>query len=75
MLHTVGIVNPAERDNTAVHSAYNESRALLSFYADWKDDAPVDEKRQAKLGLIDVTERLGQIVGPDGGSYFNEANP
>ncbi|WEW60423.1 hypothetical protein PRK78_005909 [Emydomyces testavorans] len=74
-LPLVGKVNSAERDNTAAHSIWKQSRALMSFGANWKDDAPADEKRRGKLDLVEISKRLGQIVGPDGGTYLNEANP
>ncbi|KAK2741352.1 hypothetical protein FQN57_005636 [Myotisia sp. PD_48] len=68
-------VNSAERDNTAVHESFKDSRGLLNFGANWADDAPPEEKRQAKLTLIELTKRLVEIVGKDTGTYVNEANP
>lgn len=76
----VGKVNPAERANTAVHPAWLDSRAVFSLSTDWADDAPEDEKRALRLQLVEVSRRLGRIVGEgEGGSgvgtYVNEANP
>ncbi|KAI2300146.1 hypothetical protein LOZ07_001706 [Ophidiomyces ophidiicola] len=71
----IGKVNPAERDNTATHPAWKYSRALLSFSANWKDDASADEKRRAQLQLVEISKKFSEIVGPDGGTYLNEANP
>ncbi|KAK2850642.1 hypothetical protein FQN49_005465 [Arthroderma sp. PD_2] len=71
----IGQVNSDERDNTASHSSYKESRALLSFSANWTDDAPEEEKRRAKMTLIELTKRFAEIVGKDTGTYLNEANP
>ncbi|EEP82063.1 predicted protein [Uncinocarpus reesii 1704] len=65
----IGKVDATERDNTAAHSIWKESRALLGWSANWTDDAPVDEKRKAKLDLVEISRRLGEIVGPEGGSY------
>jgi hypothetical protein len=71
----VGKVNSAERDNTAVHPVWKDSRALLAIGTDWPDDAPAEEKLRKKTEAVRVSKRLGQIVGPDGGTYVNEANP
>ncbi|KAI1974981.1 hypothetical protein LOZ51_002484 [Ophidiomyces ophidiicola] len=71
----IGKVNPAERDNTATHPAWKYSRALLSVSANWKDDASADEKRRAQLQLVEISKKFSEIVGPDGGTYLNEANP
>ncbi len=71
----VGKVNPAERDNTAVHPAWKDSRAILSIGTDWADDASAEEILSKKQQAVEVSKRLGEIVGPDGGTYVNEANP
>jgi hypothetical protein len=71
----VGKVNPTERDNTAVHPAWKDSRALFALGTDWADDAPAEEKLSKKLQSIEISKRLGEIVGPEGGTYVNEANP
>lgn len=42
---------------------------------DWADNASESEKRQKKLRAVEVSKRLTEIVGEDGGTYFNEANP
>ena len=71
----IGKVNSAERDNTAVHTIWKESRAILSFGADWADDTPSNEKQRRKLELVEATKKLAEISGPRGGTYMNEANP
>ncbi|PGH10691.1 hypothetical protein AJ80_07447 [Polytolypa hystricis UAMH7299] len=71
----IGKVDAKERDNTAVHPIWKESRAVFSMSADWKDDAPLDVKRRMKQDLVRISERLGELVGEDGGTYVNEANP
>ncbi|ERF73264.1 hypothetical protein EPUS_03096 [Endocarpon pusillum Z07020] len=71
----IGKVNSAERDNTAVHPTWKDSRALFSLGTDWADDASAEEKLRKKLQAVEISKRLGDIVGPDGGTYVNEANP
>jgi hypothetical protein len=71
----VGKVNPTERDHTAVHPTWKDSRALFTLGTDWADDAPAEEKLSKKLQAIEISRRLGEIVGPEGGTYVNEANP
>lgn len=71
----VGKVNSAERDNTAVHPAWKDSRAVFSLGTDWADDASAEEKLRKKKQAVEISKRLGEIVGPDGGTYVNEANP
>ena len=71
----VGKVNSAERDNTAVHPAWKDSRAVFSLGTDWVDDASAEEKLRKKRQAVEVSKRLGEIVGPNGGTYVNEANP
>lgn len=68
-------MNPAERNNTAVHPIWNEGRGIFSLGTDWADDAPAEEKLRKKKEAVEVSKRLGEIVGPDGGTYVNEANP
>lgn len=78
ILRPVGKVNPAERANTAVHPAWLDGRAVFSLSTDWADSAPEDEKRALRLQLVEVSRRLGEIVGESeggGGTYVNEANP
>lgn len=41
----------------------------------WADEASEDEKRRRKFRAVEVSKRLAQIVGTDGGTYLNEANP
>lgn len=71
----IGAVNPAERANTAVHPIWARSRALFSFSADWAENASDAEKRRKKKMLVEMSKRLGNIVGKDTGTYINEANP
>lgn len=58
-----------------MHPIWEESRALFSLSGDWEDDAPEEEKLKIKQGLVEISKRLGDIVGKDGGTYINEANP
>ncbi|KMP02044.1 hypothetical protein CISG_09300 [Coccidioides immitis RMSCC 3703] len=71
----IGKVSSAKRDETSTHPIWEQSRALLSFAANWRDDASANEKRNAKLSLVEISKKLGDIVGPGGGTYVNEANP
>jgi hypothetical protein len=75
LINAVGKVNSVERDKTAVHPIWKESRAVFSIGTDWADDAPAEEKLRKKKQSIQVSKRLGEIVGPHGGTYVNEANP
>lgn len=68
-------MNSAERDNTAVHPAWKDSRALFSLGTDWAVDASAAEILRKKQQAIEASKRLEQIVGPDEGTYVNEANP
>jgi hypothetical protein len=71
----VGKVNPAERDNTAVHPIWKESHALFSMSSDWADDASEEVKTMWKHRTVEISNKLRDIVGDDGGTYINEANP
>jgi hypothetical protein len=71
----IGKVNSQSRDDTSVHSIWKESQAILSLGADWEDEAPESEKRRMKLMAVEASKRLAEIVGGDGGTYVNEANP
>jgi FAD/FMN-containing dehydrogenase len=42
---------------------------------DWAWNASAAHIRQQKQRLVDVSLALGEIVGPNGGTYLNEANP
>jgi hypothetical protein len=42
---------------------------------DWRDNAPEAEKKRLKMQAVEVSGRFTEIVGPDGGTYINEANP
>ena len=75
LICTVGKVDAAERDQTAVHPIWNTSHALLSLGTDWAADAPAEEILRKKKLSIEASERLGKIVGPDDGTYVNEACP
>jgi hypothetical protein len=68
-------VNSDQRDKTAAHPAWKEGRAIFSIGVDWNDDAPEKEKRRKKQNLVQISKHLGRIVGKDGGTYANEANP
>jgi hypothetical protein len=71
----IGKVNSQLRDQTSVHNIWKESRAILSMGANWADEAPEKEKRRMKLLAVEASRRLAQIVGRNGGTYVNEANP
>lgn len=58
-----------------MHPAWNDGRGVFSISTDWADDAPEDEKHALRLELVEVSQRLGGIVGQGGGTYVNEANP
>lgn len=47
----------------------------MSFGVDWPNNATNAEKKRRKQKLVEVSLELGKIVGPDGGTYVNEANP
>lgn len=68
-------MNSQTRDSTAVHSAWKTSRGLFSLSTDWDDDVPESEKRSRKQQGVEISKRLAKIVGKDGGTYINEANP
>lgn len=72
---TVGKVNNDERDNTAVNKIWKHSHALLSISVDWADNATVSEKHEKRLHAVQLSNGLAKIVGTDGGTYINEANP
>lgn len=73
--HSVGKVNPTERDNTAVHPIWNESHGVFSLGSDWPDNASDEVRKQRKSLVVELSNRLRDIVGSDGGTYINEANP
>ncbi|KAJ9651527.1 hypothetical protein H2198_009195 [Neophaeococcomyces mojaviensis] len=74
-LNFIGRVNTTGRSNTAVHPAWAESIGVLSFGTNWEDEAPFEEKQFKRQLLVAQSERLGEIFGPTGGTYINEANP
>ena len=68
-------MNNDERDNTAVHPAWKESHGVFSMSSDWPDNASEEVKKRGKQRVVEISNRLAEIVGPDGGTYVNEANP
>ncbi|KAL4897457.1 FAD binding domain protein [Aspergillus ambiguus] len=71
----IGKVNNDERDNTAVHDIWKHSHALLSVSTNWKDNATNSEKSKKRQHMVWLSRQLTKIVGKDGGTYVNEANP
>lgn len=71
----VGKVNNDQRDNTAVHDIWKRSHALLSIGTDWKDNATDRERSVKRHRMVRLSDRFTEIVGEDGGTYANEANP
>jgi hypothetical protein len=71
----VGKVDNKERDNTAVHEIWKRSHALLSISVNWLDNATACEKEEKRHQMVRLSERFTKIVGPDGGTYVNEASP
>lgn len=47
----------------------------MSYGINWPDNATSAEKNRRKQELVKVSLELGEIVGPDSGTYINEANP
>lgn len=47
----------------------------MSYGINWPDNATSAEKKRFKQELVKVSLELGEIVGPAGGTYVNEANP
>ncbi len=68
-------MDSAERDETVVHPVWKDSQAIFSVSTDWADDASAEETLRNKKEAVAVSERLGEIVGPDGSTDVNEANP
>ncbi|QKX54826.1 uncharacterized protein TRUGW13939_01915 [Talaromyces rugulosus] len=71
----IGHANNDERDNTAVHEIWKKSHGVFSASVDWADSASAAEKHQKRELLVHLSNRLTDIVGEDGGTYVNEANP
>ncbi|KOC15294.1 FAD binding domain protein [Aspergillus flavus AF70] len=71
----VGKVNNDKRDNTAVHDVWKHSHGLLSVSVDWADTATDSEKESKRQQTVQLSKRLTEIVGSEGGTYVNEANP
>lgn len=74
-MFSVGKVNNKERDNTAVHEIWKHSHALLSISVNWLDNATAGEKEEKRHHMVQLSRRFTEIVGPDGGTYVNEASP
>lgn len=47
----------------------------MSYGINWPNNATEAEKKQRKQTLVDIRLKLEKIVGRDGGTYVNEANP
>ncbi|KAF2092417.1 FAD-binding domain-containing protein [Rhizodiscina lignyota] len=71
----IGKVNSAERDKTSVHDTWRNSHALMTFGIDFVDNATLAYKHERKERLVEISSRMSDIVGPDSGTYVNEANP
>ncbi|KAB8275188.1 hypothetical protein BDV30DRAFT_247912 [Aspergillus minisclerotigenes] len=71
----IGKVNNNERDNTAVHDVWKHSHGLLSVSVNWADTATDSEKEAKRQQTVQLSKRLTEIVGSEGGTYVNEANP
>lgn len=71
----VGAIDNHERDNTAVHPIWKKSRVIFSMGVNWADDASETEKKRKKQSSVEISKRLAKIVGSEGGTYINEANP
>ncbi|KAL2818747.1 hypothetical protein BDW59DRAFT_181875 [Aspergillus cavernicola] len=71
----IGKVNNDERDNTAVNEIWKHSHALLTISVDWANNATESEKHEKRLHAVGISETLTKIVGSEGGTYVNEANP
>lgn len=71
----IGRVNNDERDNTAIHDIWKYSIGLLTVSVDWADNATESVKHQKRLQAVNFSHRLTEIVGSNGGTYINEANP
>jgi hypothetical protein len=71
----IGSVSSIHRHETSVHPIWSSSRALLSLGVDWADDIPEAEKLRLKLRGVEASRKLADIVGQEGGTYINEANP
>ncbi|GAB1192745.1 hypothetical protein APSETT444_001941 [Aspergillus pseudonomiae] len=71
----IGMVNNGERDSTAVHDIWKHSHGLLSVSVDWADTATDSEKQKKRHQAVQLSKQLTEIVGAEGGTYVNEANP
>lgn len=71
----VGKVNPTQRSKTSVHPIWASARTIMSYGIDWPNNATEAEKKKRKQMLVEISLELEKIVGLDGGTYVNEANP
>ncbi|KAF1817328.1 FAD/FMN-containing protein [Eremomyces bilateralis CBS 781.70] len=71
----IGNVAQAERDNVATHDIWKESHTIFSIGSNYEDDAPTPEKVRKRRQTLEISKRLTEIVGEDGGTYINEASP
>ncbi|KAJ5161827.1 hypothetical protein N7492_007219 [Penicillium capsulatum] len=71
----IGRINNDERNNTAVNDIWKHSHALLGISVDWANNATQSEKHKKRLHAVQISEALAKIVGSEGGTYTNEANP
>ncbi len=63
------------RAKTSVHPVWADARTVFSLGLDWSNDASASEKKRLKEQLVQASLELERIVGIDGGTYINEANP
>ena len=58
-----------------MHDVWKHSHGLLSVSVDWADTATDSEKQEKRHQTVDLSKRLTEITGSEGGTYVNEANP
>jgi hypothetical protein len=54
---------------------WNEGRTVFSLGIDWANQDSAAEKTRLRKQLVQASLELETIVGSDGGTYVNEANP
>ncbi len=47
----------------------------MSFGIDFADNATLAHKHERKEKLVEISNRMADIVGSGSGTYINEANP
>lgn len=47
----------------------------MSISIDWANNATMSEKHEKRLHAVQISKDLTEIVGQEGGTYINEANP